>query len=258
VNRVRIIPTLLLDDIGLYKTINFKNPTYIGDPINTVQIFNTKEVDELIIIDYTARQNKRDINYNYIEEIVSEAFMPICYGGNINNINQCEKLFKLGVEKISLNYSAIFNPKLITELAERFGSQSIVVSIDFKKNFFGKKKIYTERGTKSIEIDIVTLSKQVENYGAGEILLTSIDSEGKSKGFDLETIKIVSDSVKIPVIANGGCRNINDIFLAISEGNASAVAASSMFVYWGKLKGVLINYPSQDILINELFSKFKK
>ncbi len=254
-SRVRIIPTLLLDDVGLYKTINFKNPTYIGDPINTVQIFNTKEVDELIIIDFTARQNKRDINYNYIEEIVSEAFMPICYGGNINNINQCEKLFKLGVEKVSLNYSAIYNSNLISELAERFGSQSIVVSIDYKRNLFGKIKVYSQRGKKVVDTDIIRLAKQIEKLGAGEILLTSIDNEGKSEGYDIETIKKVSDSVNIPVIANGGCNDINDIYLAIKEGGASAVSASSMFIYWGKLRGVLINYPTQDLLTDKLFNK---
>ena len=254
-SRVRIIPILLLDDVGLYKTVNFKNPTYIGDPINTVQIFNTKEVDELIIIDFTARQNQRDINYNYIEEIVSEAFMPICYGGNINNINQCEKLFKLGIEKVCLNYSAIYNSNLITELAERFGSQSIVVSIDYKRNLFGKINVYSKRRKKIVDTDIMTLAKRIENLGAGEILLTSIDNEGKFKGYDIETIKKVSDSVNIPVISNGGCNDINDIYLAIKEGAASAVAASSMFIYWGKLRGVLINYPSQDLLTNNLFSK---
>ena len=195
-SRVRIIPILLLDDVGLYKTVNFKNPTYIGDPINTVQIFNTKEVDELIIIDFTARQNQRDINYNYIEEIVSEAFMPICYGGNINNINQCEKLFKLGIEKVCLNYSAIYNSNLITELAERFGSQSIVVSIDYKRNLFGKINVYSQRGKKIVDTDIMTLAKRIENLGAGEILLTSIDNEGKFKGYDIETIKKVSKKKK--------------------------------------------------------------
>lgn len=255
-NRVRIIPTLLLDDVGLYKTINFKNPTYIGDPINTVQIFNTKEVDELIIIDFTARRDNREINYKYLEEIVSEAFMPICYGGNVNNISQCENIFKLGVEKICLNYSAINNPNLIQELADRFGSQSIVVSIDYKRNFFGKINVCTNGGKKVIKDDILVLAKKIEKYGAGELLLTSIDNEGTSKGFDIDTIRKVSDMLNIPVIANGGANSLNDIYLAVKDGNASAVAASSMFIYWGKLRGVLINYPTQDVLIKNLFSKF--
>ena len=166
-----------------------------------------------------------------------------------------KKLFKLGVEKVSLNYSAIYNSNLITELAERFGSQSIVVSIDYKRNLFGKIKVYSQRGKIVVDTDIMRLAKQIEKLGAGEILLTSIDNEGKSVGYDIETIRKVSDSVNIPVIANGGCNDINDIYLAIKEGGASAVSASSMFIYWGKLRGVLINYPTQDILTDKLFNK---
>ena len=182
--------------------------------------------------------------------------MPICYGGNINNIGECETIFKLGVEKICLNYSAIYNPNLITELADRFGSQSIVVSIDYKRNFFGKIKVYTNNGNKVVEDDLLVLAKKLEKFGAGELLLTSIDKEGGFKGYDIDTIRKVSDSLNIPVIANGGANDLNDIYLAIKEGKASAVAASSMFIYWGKLKGILINYPTQDVLINNLFNKF--
>lgn len=254
-NRVRVIPILLLDDAGLYKTRSFKNPIYIGDPINAVKIFNEKEVDELIIIDYTARMTNRAINYQFIEDIVSEAFMPICYGGYINDISQCEKLFRLGVEKISLNYSAVNNPNLLSKISNRYGSQSVVVSIDVKKNIFGTFQVYTSRGTEKVKTDIIDFARKMEDYGAGELLVTSIDREGTSKGYDIDLIRKISESVNIPVVANGGANSLKDMLLAVKEGKASAVAAGSMFVFWGELKGILVNYPTQKDLHDQVYSK---
>jgi imidazole glycerol-phosphate synthase subunit HisF len=254
-NRVRVIPVLLLDNDGLYKTKSFKNPVYIGDPINAVKLFNDKEVDELIIIDYTARAERREINYQFIEEIVSEAFMPICYGGAIDNMQQCEKLIKLGVEKICLNFAAANNPPLIGELAQRYGSQSVVASVDIRRNLLVQASVYISRGTEKIKTDPVEYCKQLADAGAGELLVTNIDREGTKKGYDLEILKKISDAVTIPVIANGGAASLSDMLAAIKKGHASAVAAGSMFVFYGKLDGILINYPSQEMLTNEIFKQ---
>lgn len=254
-NRVRVIPVLLLDNDGLYKTKNFKNPVYIGDPINAVKIFNEKEVDELIFIDFTASSDNRELNYTFIEEIVSEAFMPICYGGGIKTIDQCEKLFTLGIEKVCLNYAAVKDPLLITEIAKRYGSSSTVVSIDVKKNLFGAQQIFTSRGTEKVKYDIIDFVKKMEECGVGELLLTSIDKEGTQKGYDIDLLRKVSDAVSIPVVAQGGAANLNDLVKAIKDGKASAVAAGSMFVFWGNLNGILINFPSQESLKNEFYSQ---
>lgn len=254
-NRVRVIPVLLLDNDGLYKTKNFKNQVYIGDPINAVKIFNEKEVDELIFIDFTATTDNRELNYTFIEEIVSEAFMPICYGGGIKTIGQCEKLFTLGIEKVCLNYSAVNEPTLIKEVAKRYGSSSTVVSIDVKKNLFGIQHIYNLRGIERVKYDIVDFAKSMEDFGAGELLITSIDKEGTQKGYDIDLIKKVSEAVSIPVVAHGGAANLSDMVYAVKDGRASAVAAGAMFVFWGNLNGILINFPSQETLNNEFFAK---
>lgn len=254
-NRVRVIPILLLDSDGLYKTKNFKNQVYIGDPINAVKIFNEKEVDELIFIDFTASVEGRDINYKYIEEIVSEAFMPICYGGGIKSLDQCERLFTLGIEKVSINQSAFTNPNLITEISNRYGSSSTVVSIDVKKSLFGGFQVYVSRGMEKVKYSVVDYAKKMEDYGAGELLLTSIDREGTQKGYEVDLLKMVSEAVSIPVVAHGGASNLNHMISAIRDGKASAVAAGSMFVYYGNLNGILINYPNDKTLINDFYSK---
>lgn len=243
----RVIPVLLIKNDGLVKTINFKKPVYIGDPINAVKIFNEKEVDELILLDTTATLEKREPNYIKIEEIVSEAFMPIGYGGGINKIQQIEKLFKLGVEKIILNTAALENLDLISQAAEIFGSQSIVIAVDVKKDIWGKKRIYTYAGTKKQNKDIFNLLKEVEKAGAGEIFINSIDRDGTMSGYDIELIRAVSSNVRLPVIACGGAGKIEDFSMAIHAG-ASAVAAGAMFVFQGRYRAVLINYPKYNEL----------
>ncbi len=240
----RVIPTLLLHKGGLVKSVKFKNYQYIGDPINTVRIFNDKEVDELAVIDIDATKENRGPNIEIVADIVSEAFMPISYGGGITTIEQIKDLLFNGVEKVILNKVATTNTALITKAASQFGNQSVVISIDVKKNIFGKKKIYTDNGTKALDKDIVTFAKEMENAGAGELLLNSIDKDGTYGGYDLELLQQVASSVSIPVIICGGASSINDLQSAITNG-ASAVAAGSMFIFQRPHNAVLISYINQ-------------
>lgn len=253
--RIRVIPVLLLQNGGLVKTIQFKKPNYIGDPINAVKIFNEKEVDELAFIDIEATIKQKEPDYNKIEEIASECFMPLAYGGGIKDLDQIKRIFAIGVEKVIINSAIHSNPKLISEAAQIFGNQSIVASIDVKKDIFGKYGIYIESGKKKIKQSIEDFVKKTESMGAGEIILTSIEKEGTFKGYDLELIKTVSQSVNIPVVANGGASELSDFYDAVNLGGASAVAAGSLFVYKSKNRGVLINYPSQNNLKTNLFNK---
>ena len=243
----RVIPVLLIKDRGLVKTTRFKNPVYIGDPINVVKIFNEKEVDELILLDITATNEKREPRYNKIEEIVSEAFMPIGYGGGINKIEQIEKLFKLGVEKVILNTAVHSNPDLIKQASQIFGNQSIVVAIDVKKDIWNKKIIYTLSGSKKQKANIITFVKIAEDLGAGEIFINSIDKDGTMTGYDIDLVKSIANAVGIPVVASGGAANVQDFSMAIKAG-ASAVAAGAMFVFQGIHRAVLISYPEREEL----------
>lgn len=240
--RPRIIPTLLIEDKGLVKTINFSKSRYLGDPINAVKIFNDKGVDELCILDIRATLEKRGPDFEYLEDIASEAFVPLSYGGGITTIEEIKRLFYIGYEKVIINTEFIKNPELIRDASKFAGSQSIVVSIDVKTEFLGRRNCYIKSGTEKIKINPIELAKMAEEYGAGEILLNSITKDGTMSGFDLDLIKKVSGSVSIPVIACGGAKDINDLKLALKDGKADAVAAGSMFVYYGKQKAVLINY----------------
>lgn len=248
-HRIRVIPTLLLDNDGLYKTTKFKNPKYVGDPINAVRIFNVKEVDELILLDYTATNDQRIPNYSNIKEIVSEAFMPIGYGGGINNLDQIETLFKIGIEKVILNSVAFSNENILTKAIEIFGSQSIVVSIDYKKDLFGTNVIFTNGGKVKQKIDLLSASKHFQKLGVGEIMINSIDREGSMNGYDTNTIEKISNALTIPVIASGGAGNINHLSAGVKTG-ASAVAAGSMFIFQGIHKAVLLSYITSDEVIN--------
>ena len=239
---VRVIPTLLLKNTGLIKGVKFKNHKYVGDPINAVKILNDKEVDEIIFLDVTATNSNKEPNYNLIEDIASQAFIPFGYGGGINTVEQVEKIFRLGVEKVILNTSAIKDLNLVRKASQMAGSQSIVISIDVKKNLLGKYKVYSNSGTKSTNLDPVKLAMLAEQAGAGEIMITSIDNEGTGKGYDLRLIKLVSSAVNIPVVASGGAGKISDFKLAVNAG-ASAVAAGSYFTFHGKHRAVLITYP---------------
>jgi cyclase len=254
-NRIRVIPVLLLQNKGLVKTINFKNPTYIGDPINAVKIFNEKEVDELVFLDIEATTKNQEPNYNTIEEISSECFMPLAYGGGIKNIEQIKKIFDIGVEKVIINSAAAKNPKLISEAAKIYGNQSIVVSVDVKKDLFGRYNCFINSGNQKVKFEPAEYLKLLEESGAGEIILTSINKEGTFKGFDIELIKKLTHEVNIPIVANGGAGSIDDFVKAIIEGGASAVAAGSFFVYKGETRGILINYPEQNELKEKFLSK---
>lgn len=242
--KTRVIPCLLLKNNGLVKTVKFKDPTYVGDPINAVKIFNDKEVDELVFLDITATPDNRRPQMKLISQIASECFMPLGYGGGIRSIDDIREILNLGVEKVIINSYAAENPAFIREASELFGSQSIVVSIDVKKNFFGKYEVCIRSGENRTKMHPVDFAAKMQEMGAGEIFLNSIDRDGMMKGFDLELIKIVSEAVSIPVIACGGAATTSHFAEAVKSSGASAVAAGSMFVFHGKFRAVLINYPS--------------
>lgn len=234
----RIIPCLLLNKGKLVKTLKFAQPKYVGDPINAIRIFNDKEVDELIVLDITASKEQRDPDYGLVERFAGECFMPLCYGGGIQTFEQAKHLFALGVEKICLQTSAYKNPKLITQIADHFGSQSIVISIDVKRNWRGKYSLYN-----TVYKDWLNILKSLVDAGAGEVILNSVTREGTRAGMDIELIRQVSSILSVPLIAMGGAGNLEDIKAAILAG-ASAVAAGSMFVFHGPHRAVLITYPS--------------
>jgi cyclase len=243
--RTRVIPCLLLKDNGLVKTIKFKNPTYVGDPINAIKIFNEKEVDELVFLDITASKEKRGPNFKMISEITTECFMPLGYGGGVTTIEEIEKLFQLGIEKVILNSSAFFNENLLKQAIETYGSQSIVVSIDVKKHWLTQKPtIYTLSGSKNTHFTPLHFAQKMEKIGVGEIIINSIDKDGTMDGYDLQLIHEISSCVKIPVVALGGAGSISDLGKAKSNG-ASAVSAGSLFIYQKKHRAVLITYPNQ-------------
>jgi cyclase len=253
--RVRVIPVLLIQNGGLVKSINFKSHNYIGDPINAVKIFNDKEVDEIAIIDISATKDNKSPNIEQIREIASEAFMPLSYGGGITTIAEVKSILFEGAEKVILNTSALDNLGLVTQIADQFGSQSAVVSIDVKKDWLGNYKVYRNNGKKKTRFTPETFAKMVEDAGAGEIVLTSIDRDGTYQGFDLEVINKVSAAVNIPVVACGGASKLEDFVDAILKGGSSAVAAGSLFVYASEQRGVMINYPKQEKLITDIFEK---
>ena len=245
--RPRVIPCLLLKNEGLVKTVKFKDPKYLGDPINIVRIFNDKEVDELIFLDITATVENRPPNFEILGKITSECFMPLGYGGGIRTLEDVRKLLAIGVEKIVLNTSAVENPSLIRAAADYAGSQAVVTSMDVKKTMFGKYEVYTRGGRKATGLDPVKFAVEMEKQGAGELFLNSIDRDGTMQGYDLELVRRVADSVTVPVVACGGAGNIQHLAEAIQAG-ASAAAAGSMFVFQGPLRGVLISYPAQQEL----------
>ena len=245
--RPRVIPCLLLKSEGLVKTVKFKDPKYLGDPINIVRIFNDKEVDELIFLDITATVENRPPNFEILGKITSECFMPLGYGGGIRTLEEVKKLLAIGVEKIVLNTSAVENPSLIRAAADYAGSQAVVISIDVKKTMFGKYEVYARGGRKATGFDPVKYAVETQKQGAGELFLNSIDRDGTMQGYDLELVRRVADSVTVPVVACGGAGNIQHLAEAIQAG-ASAAAAGSMFVFQGPLRGVLISYPAQQEL----------
>jgi len=245
--RNRIIPCLLLKGKALVKTVKFEKPRYIGDPLNAVKIFNDKGADELFFIDIEASKQKTKINFDLLSKIASQSFMPLGYAGGLNDITDMKKIFSIGFEKISLNSSVLNDPGIVTKASETFGSQSVLVSIDVKKDFFGRYFVYNHVLKKNISLDPIDYSMKVQNLGAGEILLNSVDNDGVMKGYDLELIKKVASSLSIPVIALGGAGTSDDLKKAVDAG-ASAAAAGSLFVFYGPNHAVLINYSYGDAL----------
>ncbi len=254
--KTRVIPVLLLHNNGLVKTVKFKDLKYVGDPLNAIKIFNEKEVDELIFLDIDASKEKKEPNFQLIEDFASECFMPVCYGGGITDIQQIKKIFSLGIEKISLNHSAITDGSLVKEAVEMFGSQSIVASVDIKKSFMGKYQIYDHTNKKTLKIPFLEYIRHLENLGVGELFINNVDLDGTQKGYDIDLLKQVVNYVKIPVIACGGAGSLNDFKKAKQEANVSAVAAGSFFVFQGKHNAVLITYPKYEEL-EKLFEENK-
>ncbi|CAI8742114.1 AglZ/HisF2 family acetamidino modification protein [Chryseobacterium sp. IT-36CA2] len=242
--RPRIIPSLLIQDNGLVKTVNFKNPKYVGDPINAVRIFNEKEVDELAIFDIDATAKGLEPNYSLIERIANQSRMPLCYGGGVKTLEQAQRIFGLGIEKIALSSAVLQNPKLITEIAERVGSQSVIVVLDVKKKLFGGYEVYTHNGKKATGINPFKFVEEAQKLGAGEIVINSIDQDGVMKGYDMSLIDKVREKISLPLTVLGGAGTLNDIKQVIDKHGIIGVAAGSLFVFKGVYKAVLINYPT--------------
>lgn len=239
----RVIPVLLVSDGYLVKPTKFGKPTYIGDPINAVKIFNEKEVDELIICDIDATRTGKGVNYALIEDIASEAFMPIGYGGGIDTLAAAERIIAAGIEKVVLGTVVHRRPETVIDIAHSLGSQSVVVSVDVKRKFGGKYEVLVTNGSVKTGYDPIGWAKRAEELGAGEVILSSIDREGTFSGYDLELINATAQEIGIPLVALGGAGSLADLQAALYA-HASAVAAGSMFVLNGKHRAVLITYPT--------------
>lgn len=250
--KTRVIVALLLGEGGLVKTTRFKNPKYIGDPINAVKIFNEKEVDELVFLDIDASRNRRGPDFDLLADIAGEAFMPMGYGGGIATLKDARQIFAIGYEKVIINSAAADNIHLITEVAEIFGSQSVVASVDVRKSIWGKYEVWTHGGTRRHPMGLDEYLRALEAAGAGEIILNAIDRDGTMSGYDLDLLARASAITTVPLVALGGAQSVADFGAAIDTGGASAVAAGAMFVFVGPHRAVLINYPSSDKLAAQL------
>lgn len=246
--RPRIIPCLTMQHYDLVKTVHFKNPRYIGDPVNSVRIFNNKDVDEMCILDITATREKRKPDLKFLHEIASEAFMPLGYGGGIETLEQAKEIIRIGYEKVVLNSLLFDNPEEVKRIVDFAGSQSVVASIDYKRDLFGKTVAVSHCGKDKKGI-LEEMIGKVLSLGVGELFLTSIDHEGKMSGYDLKTIKKTAKDITVPVILNGGAGKIEDIAEALEAG-ADAVGVSSLFVYYGENRAVLIHTPGEEEYIN--------
>ena len=247
--RTRVIPALLLRNESLVKTVRFGKFTYVGDPANTVRIFNELEVDEMLFLDISASRENRGPNLKVLADIANECFMPLGYGGGIRSLDQAKAVFDIGFEKVVLNTHASESPELITEIASHFGSQAVVASIDVKRGrFFGGQSVWTQGGKYNTHRDPVEWAKEVEGLGAGEILLTSIDREGSWQGFDLDLVSQITDAATVPVVAHGGAGMMKHIADVVKQAHASAVALGSMVVFQKQGMGVLVNFPDKSNL----------
>lgn len=244
--RVRVMPCLLLRGHGLVKTRKFKDPVYLGDPINAVRIFNEKEVDELVILDIDASREGREPDYDVIAEIAGECFMPVAYGGGVRTLEQARRLIRGGVEKVVVNTAATVSYDMIRETAQVFGRQAVVGAIDVKKSLLGGYRVVSKSSSVEVRMPLDEHVQALVAAGAGEIFLNSVDRDGMMEGYDLQLIRRVARQVNVPVVACGGAGTVEHLAAAVHEGGASAVAAGSMFVFHGRLRAVLINYP-QDL-----------
>ena len=244
--RPRIIPCLLIQNNGLVKTVNFKNPKYVGDPINAVRIFNEKEVDELMVIDIDASTQRREPNYKLIEYIAAECRMPLCYGGGIKTAVQAQRIFSLGVEKVALSSVAVEESSIISRIANIVGNQSVVIVMDVKKSVQDKFEICTYNGLQHTGLSPIDFAIYMEKLGAGEIVINSIDNDGTMKGYDLELVNLIRKNVNVPITVLGGAGSIDDLSKLIKNYGIIGAAAGSLFIFKGPYKAVLINYPSKD------------
>lgn len=243
----RVIPALLLKGGGLVKTLKFTSPKYIGDPLNAIRVFNTKEVDEIMVLDIEVSKLQKEPNYALIEQFAGECFMPLCYGGGISTVEQASRIFKLGVEKVCIQTAALNDLNLVRQLADRFGSQSVVVSVDVKKDWLQRPKLYKSVSGQSSSLNWLNFIKDAVDAGAGEILFNVVDRDGTLQGPDLGLIRQASAEISAPLIAVGGIGSLTDIREAVRAG-ASAVAAGAFFVFHGPHRAVLITYPHYDEL----------
>jgi cyclase len=243
--RSRIIPCLLVKNHGLVKTVGFQDPKYVGDPINAVRIFNEKEVDELIVVDIDASRLGREPDYTLIEQLAAECRMPLCYGGGVTTSQQIERIVALGVEKVALSSGALEHPQVIAEAGACVGSQSVVVVLDVKSGAKGRYEVFTHNGTRATKRDPVELAAEMEKLGAGEIVLNSIDRDGRMQGYDLELIAQVRQRVSVPLTVLGGAGSLKDMEQVIARCGPIGVAAGSLFVFKGIYRAVLINYPDR-------------
>jgi imidazole glycerol-phosphate synthase subunit HisF len=249
----RIIPCLLIKNSGLVKTQKFRKPKYVGDPINAIRIFNEKEVDELIVLDIEASTKNKKPNFALIEELASECFMPLCYGGGVKTFQDAQTLFNLGIEKVAIQSAVSTDPGLITKIAENYGEQAVVASVDIKKNWLSMNKLHSYAGKKFVSDTWQQHVQELVRLGAGEILFNSVDNDGVREGMNLALIDEASKLVGVPLTAIGGVGSLDDIKDAIDAG-ASAVAVGSFFVFQGPHRAVLITYPNPDE-IKKLWSK---
>ena len=243
--RPRLIPTLLLKGRGLVKGIGFQNHTYVGDPVNTVQIFNTKQVDEIVFLDITATLENRLPPLDLIQSVSDQCLIPFTVGGGICTVDAAKQILASGAEKVVLGTSAFERPELIREIADQFGSQAVVVSVDYKKGFLGRLQTYIRGGFEKLDMNPLQAAKQAVKFGAGEILLNCIDRDGRREGYDIQTLKNLTDVLPVPVIACGGAGTHDDLHAALHEGRAAAAAAGSLFVHHGSRRAVLIQFPNE-------------
>lgn len=247
--RPRIIPCLLVHNKGLVKTVRFKDPKYVGDPINAVKIFNEKEVDELIVLDIDASVENREPDFKLIKNLAAECRMPLCYGGGVRTVGHAKQIINLGAEKVALSSAAVENPQLVSEIAEEVGKQSVIVVIDVKKKgLLGKYEVYIHNGKKPTGKSPKEFAVEMQKLGVGEIVVNSIDNDGMMKGFDLNLIETIREAVDVPMTALGGAGNLSDLKQVIDKFGIMGVSAGSLFVFKGIYKAVLINYPSRSEL----------